>query len=83
MPTPSTALSSLTLPPVVTPALESALTRTLDTLTTRGYLAADVTLTGVQVQAAQRLAGRWTVGGWASRTWQGQQEAGLRVKGSW
>ena len=83
MPIPALPLTIPALPPVVTPALDAALTRTLDSLTTRGYLAADITLSGVQVQAAQRVAGKWSVGGWASRTWQGQQEAGLRVKGTW
>lgn len=72
-------------PPVTptAPALDSHLRDSLAQLSTRGYLSTDVTLTGAQVQIGQRLTKTWAVGGWAGLTWDGNKEAGVRLKGSW
>ncbi len=67
----------------VTPSMDAHLRESIEKLASRGYLTADVTTSGAQASFAQRLTPTWSVGGWAGMTWDGQKEAGLRLKGTW
>lgn len=48
-----------------------------------GYVEANVTLRGAEVQVGQRLGSSWKAAAYAGRSWSGDADAGVRLSRSW
>lgn len=74
----------MTSPGAITASLDRALAGVTSRVPARGgYAELDASTRGLELEAGHRLSDRWTLAGYASRSWQGLYEAGARARVTW